>query len=105
MSAQVLHDCKPLVREEAEFPMPRGVTFWNGTVWKAVAHLRTDPELDLVVGDFDWGLALVRKAPNSRPLVLDKPYAELTWDDYVSRWRDFLRPCSKAEVDAWLAGT
>mmetsp|Transcript_15467 Transcript_15467/g.47888 ORF Transcript_15467/g.47888 Transcript_15467/m.47888 type:complete len:301 (-) Transcript_15467:65-967(-) len=100
----LLHDCKPLFRDEAEHPMPPGVTFWNGTVWKAVAALRADPTLDVIVGDFDWGLGIVRAAPNTRLLVLHVPFAEIPWEDYERGWRDILRPSTMAEVDRWLGG-
>ena len=103
-SQVLLHDCKPLFRDEAEHPMPPGVTFWNGTVWKAVAALRADPTLDVIVGDFDWGLGIVRAAPNTRLLVLHVPFAEIPWEDYERGWRDILRPSTMAEVDRWLGG-
>ena len=98
----VLHDCKPLFEREAAFPMPPGVACWNGTVWQAVAHLRTLADVDVAVGDFDWGVGVVRVRPNRAPLALAKPYTELTWADYCLNVDAYLRPSTMRELHVWL---
>ena len=94
----VLHDCKPLFEAEAMFPMPPGVACWNGTVWQAVAHLRTLADVDVAVGDFDWASASCVR-PNRAPLALAKPY-RLTWADYCLNVDACLRPSTMREI--WL---
>ena len=101
----LFHDCKPLFEHEGAFPMAQGTVFWNGTVWKAIAHLRTAPDIDVITADFDWGIGIVRIAPNSNPISLHVPYAQLTWSDYLANWKAYLRPSTMAEVDAFLTAT
>ena len=97
----MLHDCKPLFEAEAMFPMPPGVACWNGTVWQAVAHLRTLADVDVAVGDFDWGVGVVRVRANTAPIALAKPYTQLTWADYCAKRRV---PAAEhdARAHAWL---
>ena len=66
----LLHDCLPNWPPAAAYPRPPGVTFWNGEVYKAVLELRCRDDLDLVVLDHDWGIAVVRKRRNPAPLSL-----------------------------------
>lgn len=40
------------------------MNLWTGDVWKAIVLLRLDEKLDIVVGDFDMGIALVKKRNN-----------------------------------------
>ena len=61
----LVHDAKPLFADEATFPMPKDIVFWNGTVWKAIAYLRTKPHFDVATADFDWGIAVIKLRPNS----------------------------------------
>ena len=98
----LFHDCKPLFQPEGTYPMPQGACFWNGTVWQAIAHLRSLPQIDVVTCDFDWGIGVVRVAPNTNPIALSVPYNQLTWSDYVNNVSAYLRPSTMTEVDAWL---
>jgi hypothetical protein len=64
----ILHDCSPpdanharddyyaLCFEDGQ-PMP-----WNGTVWKAVYHMRTSrPDLVIRTVDTDWGVGIIHR--------------------------------------------
>ncbi|KAJ8599723.1 hypothetical protein CTAYLR_010212 [Chrysophaeum taylorii] len=97
----LVHDCKPLFESEAQYPMPAGCVYWNGTVWKAIAHLRTFVDVDVATSNLDWGIAVVRKRPNSNPIHLPN-YLDLTWADYERNWVDYLNPLSLDDLDAWL---
>ncbi|KAH8061302.1 methyltransferase domain-containing protein [Aureococcus anophagefferens] len=101
----LFHDCKPLLPPEGAFPMAPGTVYWNGTVWQAIAHLRTAPDIDVVTADFDWGVGIVRRAPNSSPIALRVPFGQLTWSDCEANWRAYLRPSTMVEVDAFLTAT
>ena len=68
-------------------------------------HLRTAPDIDVVTADFDWGVGIVRRAPNSSPIALRVPFGQLTWSDYEANWRAYLRPSTMVEVDAFLTAT
>jgi hypothetical protein len=74
----VLHDCNPL-----EYHMqlvPRVTGLWNGDVWKSIVRLRcTDPNLEVMVIDADWGVGMIRKG--KQKLYIKAPLEEcLTWD-------------------------
>jgi hypothetical protein len=91
--AIVLHDCNPLTEEAQIIPQPRRGVTWNGDVWKAIVLLRTRPDVDLAVGDFDHGCGVLLPRPNSRPLTLDRTletlsYAEL--DAHREEWLNLL---------------
>ena len=68
-------------------------------MWQALAALRADPGLDAVTCDWDWGIGVVRRRPNTDVIALPDP---LTWADYAAHWRRYLRPCTMVEFDAWL---
>jgi hypothetical protein len=74
----ILHDCNPL-----EYQMqlvPRVTGLWNGDVWKSIAKLRcTEPNLEVMVVDADWGVGVVRKGKQE---LYNKASLEecLTWE-------------------------
>lgn len=76
----VLHDCLPKNERSAEYPH-RTTSTWNGTVYRALSELRTDPELDVITLDTDWGLGVVKKRPSKNPLA-SLPSNPLTFVDY-----------------------
>jgi len=98
----VLHDCKPIFEQEGSFPLAPGIYFWNGTVWKAVTVLRTVATIDLCVGDFDWGLGVIRVRPNTNILQLDIPIDQLQWSDYEANMELFIQPKTFRELHEWL---
>lgn len=76
----VLHDCLPKNERSAEYPH-RTASAWNGTVYRALAELRTDPQLDVITLDTDWGLGVVKKRPTKISPV-NLPSNPLTFSDY-----------------------
>mmetsp|Transcript_5889 Transcript_5889/g.8077 ORF Transcript_5889/g.8077 Transcript_5889/m.8077 type:complete len:444 (+) Transcript_5889:55-1386(+) len=99
----VLHDCKPIFEVEGSYPFIPGTCFWNGTVWKAVTVLRTLPTIDMCVGDFDWGLGIIRRRPNTNPLMLGVSAEQITWADYESSIDQFLQPKTFLQIHDWLS--
>ncbi|KAG5187727.1 hypothetical protein JKP88DRAFT_267798 [Tribonema minus] len=78
----VLHDCTPRSRAKAAnigaaFP---GGYIWNGDVYRAVMQLRSRLDLEVFVGDFDYGVGIVRRGRNPNPLVL------YDFPDWRSEW-------------------
>jgi hypothetical protein len=88
--AVLMHDCLPPDRIYETKSPTRDVYY--GTAWRAFVQFRTRPDLDAIVGDFDCGLALIRKVANAQPLVLDKTMDELTYDDFVAHRQEWMRP-------------
>lgn len=67
----VLHDCNP--QSELVQRVPRQSGVWNGDCWKAMAALRSRPDLDAFTIDSDHGIGVVRRRRNASPLQCDDP--------------------------------
>jgi hypothetical protein len=83
----ILHDCNPLVYEMQLVPRTTGL--WNGDVWKSITRLRcTEPNLEVMVVDMDWGVGVVRKG---NQIIYNKTSLEqcLTWE-YFDKHRNEL---------------
>lgn len=65
----ILHDLNPLQEKYQITPMsPEPTLIWNGDCWKVGIALRLINELEIVVGDFDHGVGILKKRPNRHPL-------------------------------------
>lgn len=98
----ILHDCNPATKEAAStFDEWKSNNFsyqWNGDVWKAIVHLRSlRKDLTSFVLDTDFGLGVVVRKPNTRPLSFSREQiAKLTYEDlntHREEWLD-LRPAA-----------
>eukprot|EP00736_Rhodelphis_marinus_P013221 Rmarinus@m.16851 len=109
----VIHDSSPDLEEEAVYPYPYAhVTRdtdayvpWNGDVWRAVVFLRTLPDIDVIVGDFDYGLAVLRVRTNTAPLQslpTHSPPINVEWADFDRNRREWLRLSTFDEIIVWL---
>ena len=102
----VMHDCNP--RSEARQRVPRvGTGPWNGDVWRAVVMLRTRADLDIAIGDFDQGCAVVCVRPNSDRLQL--PSSMTSIDDFsyealTHNRQDWLRLVDYETLKRFVAG-
>jgi hypothetical protein len=94
----VLHDCSP-ISEEAQIvpPVTRG-TPWNGDVWKAVVVLRGRPDVDLAVGEFDYGCGVLLPRANSDPLYTGYSAEELSYGELDSNRKSWLRLMTGPEL-------
>lgn len=92
----VLHDCNPVdLAHEAQ----NGC----GTAWRAFArHIRTRPDLDSIVGDYDHGVGCVRVAPNPRLSTLTTEMDVLTFSDLEKNRGQYLRLKNWEYVQEWL---
>jgi hypothetical protein len=92
----ILHDCSPRTREDAcsfeEWQAREYTGTWNGDVWKAVLHLRSlRNDLCAFVLDCDYGLGVVIKKRNDRPLPYTREQiARLTFEDLDANREKFL---------------
>jgi hypothetical protein len=114
----ILHDLNPLLEEYQVVPDPGGPMIWNGDCWKVGLALRLIPDLDFVIGDFDHGIGILRKKPNSAPLpkewedqiqthMIENPFPEtflnaLSFDEFHENREVLQRLMTIAEVRAWL---
>ncbi|WP_158273253.1 glycosyltransferase [Limnohabitans sp. WS1] len=96
----VLHDCMPSAQLQQQVPRPKPHSFWTGDVWKAIFDLRARPEVDVAVGCFDWGVAVLRVRSNSRPLVL--PPGIWDWQFYITHCKEGLYPLGYDDLLRWV---
>jgi hypothetical protein len=94
----VLHDCSPATEEAQQVPAARPGVPWNGDVWKAIVLLRGRGDIDVAVGDFDYGCGVVLARPNSRPLHVDRTIETLTYAELQAQRKDWLRLMTAAEL-------
>jgi cephalosporin hydroxylase len=81
----VLHDCLPTSEWEAEDGWHAGS--WMGGVWKVAAAATLNDALEVVIGDFDCGCAVVRLKPTTPPDLAEVYPGNYTWSDFErSRW-------------------
>lgn len=95
----VLHDCHP--RQEEHQLREQPPSTWNGDVWKAVAMLRQEPDVDVATIYPDFGLGVVLNRPNTD--IINIP-DELTWDTYREQRCNLLRLMSLDALWAWMTG-
>lgn len=98
----VLHDCNPRTKQAASsFEEWKSNNFsyqWNGDVWKAIVHLRSlRNDLTCFVLDTDFGLGVVVRKPNEKPLALSadqiRNLSYLDLDSNRKEWLN-LKPAS-----------
>jgi hypothetical protein len=95
--AVVMHDCLPTNSRFEELDL-------CGTVWRAFAMMRERHELEAFTGDFDLGVGIVRKYPNSAPISLGgRSMDALTWSDFVTNRQAWMRPLPEDALLALIA--
>jgi hypothetical protein len=99
----VFHDCLPFEERQQVVPRPQPYNFWTGDVWKALFVLRQRSDIDLAVGQFDWGVGIARLKPNSMPFTkLGNDPLGWSWQDYMSNRDEALRPMSFDALMEWV---
>ena len=72
----LLHDSNPRSRDSQNKTWT-SQPVWVGDTWKAVVAMRLRPDVEVVLFDFDHGVAVVRKRENKHPLPRE-------WVDFLS---------------------
>ena len=81
----VVHDCNPVSHAAAQDVKAIGT--WNGTVWKAFAHLRaTREDLNMHVVNIDYGCGVIHRGNQK---LYTGPYE--TYKDLVEHRNDILK--------------
>lgn len=102
----VFHDCLPFNERQQLVPRPQPHSFWTGDVWKALFVLRQRSDVELAVGQFDWGVGIARLKPDSLPFtkIENDPHA-WSWQDYITHRDDALQPMSFDGLMRWAEKT
>lgn len=106
----ILHDCNPRRYEHQVYPQPDNLYAWNGDTWRTVVALRLQDGLEIVVGDFDHGVGVVRRRLNKyrlpveweQKLLSSDPLSVLDWTDFDTHRNTFLRLMSLQELKLWM---
>lgn len=97
----VIHDCDPPY-EECQLMPRNGRKGWCGDVWKAYVKLRTRPDIDCVMSQFDCGCGVIKKRKNTSPISAVHNIGDLTWefcDKDVGSWK---RRLTDDDIMSWI---
>lgn len=92
----VVHDCNPVSPEAAvsfaEWKQRGFKEAWNGDVWKAILHIRSQrADLSAFVLDADYGLGIIVKQPNPNLLSFTpEEIAQLNYQDLERHRQEWL---------------
>lgn len=90
----VMHDCNPPTQEyEAQTAC--------GTAWRAFAFLRQRLDINMIVGDFDLGVGVVRVEPNDDVLTLFGNFQMLNYSVLENSRNELLRLKSVDDAFQW----
>ena len=93
----LVHDCLPRTIAHQAIPRYRGS--WNGDVWKAIVELRTKEDLKVFTCQIDFGVAVIQRGINSKPLNLKiDNFKDLKFKDYYNKNKEFMNVVSYEEV-------
>ena len=99
----IFHDAKPLFEDECTInPRDSKAGYWNGDVWKAIVELKTLSDIDIRILDCDWGVGILRKKKNTQQIIIDKEYTDLTFDDYITNFWNWINPITFNDLCLWL---
>jgi hypothetical protein len=95
----VMHDCNPAVEEaQRQYVV---ISDWNGDSWKSFVKVRSLPNIDAAVGDFDHGCGVLRMRPNSQPIKSVED-ADMNWDSLVANRNAWLRLMTFDNLKKWI---
>ena len=119
----VMHDCNPTtkisqlrIREvhEETFTVDwwrDGTNHWNGDTWRATLPLRLRDDVEIVIGDFDSGVAVIRKRRNTHRLqgqyeemllMSPDPLQAFTYEYFDKHRLHLHRLLSFKDLQTWL---
>ena len=98
----LLHDCNPPTETASLRGMspaevratnpPNWTGEWNGDVWKAIMHIRTErKDVQVMVFDCDYGIGMVRKGTPDKTFTFSKEeISQLTYQDLLDNRVEYL---------------
>lgn len=93
----LIHDCLPRTIAHQAIPRYRGS--WNGDVWKAIVEMRTRLDLDVFTCEIDFGVGVIKKKINTKPLNLKiSNFKKLKFKDYYHNNKNYMNLRSYNEI-------
>jgi hypothetical protein len=93
----ICHDCSP---DDASYASDENKKCGNFYKW--FCWLRTQPDVNCAVGNFDHGCGIIKQQPNEKPIILPKDFRELTYEDLETNRKEWLRLMSWDEITNWI---
>jgi hypothetical protein len=81
---------------------------WCGDAWWAISMLRFRADIDIAVGDFDYGCAVILRRPNSLRPTSRNPFANgpsLSWEYFDVHRLSSLHLLPGPKLLEWIVGT
>ena len=93
----LIHDCLPRTIAHQAIPRYRGS--WNGDVWKSIVELRTKSNLEVFTCEIDFGVGVIRKKINTKPLDIKiNDFKKLKFKDYYHNNKEFMNVISYDQI-------
>jgi len=93
----LIHDCLPRTIAHQAIPRYRGS--WNGDVWKSIVELRTKSNLEVFTCEIDFGVGVIRKKINTKPLdIRINDFKKLKFKDYYHNNKEFMNVISYDQI-------
>lgn len=99
----LMHDCLPYTERIAQWPFTTGDPSgaWCGDVWKAYLGILSLDGVDSRVGDWDWGIGVIKKKDLQKSTKID--WKKLTYSEYENIYKKHvIKPVKWAEMKEWL---
>ncbi len=94
----LIHDCLP--KKIWNQIVPRLYGHWNGDVWKAIVHSRTNENVDTYTCMADHGLGIILKRKNRNLLEMkDQDFKSLKFSDYYKNHEKFMNLISHENIE------
>lgn len=95
----VLHDCNPPT--EGHQIVPQQQAEWNGDVWKAILHFRTNlTGYEIFTIDTDYGCGIIQKGDSQYSIKYEvNPYLEMNYYYFTMKRKDILNLISVDEFN------
>lgn len=94
----VMHDCCPM-KEEIQVDYVKDGE-WTGDVWKSFVKKRACQDVDMAVGNFDYGCGVIRVRPNTD--LINVANEDLTWENLDTNRQSWLRLMTLEELIRWI---
>jgi hypothetical protein len=99
----IVHDCNPLNEDEQKVPYAN-TNLWYGDVWKAIVYNRQNKNIDISVGDFDFGCGVIKIRENSDIINICNNINELKYEEFDKNRKKWLRILKYEDLLKWIKG-
>ncbi len=84
----LMHDCNPAEEwHQRELEEYNGIGTWNGTTWKAFVKHRSNPNLEMMTIDTDYGVGYIKEGSQE---PLNVPVSNMTWFNFDINRKDWI---------------